>query len=43
MAMVHAPRWGAGRGGLAPVGALRRRSFPPVTLMRASSAKLPKL
>jgi len=38
MAMIHAPRWGAGRSGPAPVGAPRRRSFPPATFRRASSA-----
>ena len=38
-AMVHAPRRGAGHSGPAPVGALRRRSFPPATFRRASSAE----
>lgn len=40
-AMVHAPRRGAGHSGPAPVGALRRRSFPPATFTRASGAALP--
>ena len=39
MAMTHAPRWGAGHAGPAPMGALRGRSFPPATFIRASSAK----
>ena len=43
MAMIHAPRWGAGHAGTAPVGALRRRSFPPATFIRASSAKAPTI
>ena len=41
MAMIHAPRRGAGHLGPTPVGALRRRSFAPATFMRAFSADFP--
>lgn len=34
----HAPRRGAGRSGSGPVGALRRRSFPPATFSGPAGA-----